>query len=79
MGTCYFYIFILHCYFILTLNLIEKEFLLEQLFTNIHHSICTISSNFKMFHILHKREIYALKGAKLVILNGLVIDTVSLR
>ena len=32
-----------------------------------------------MFHILHKREIYALKGAKLVILNGLVIDTVSLR
>lgn len=34
-----------------------------------------------MFHILHKREIYALKGAKLVILSGFFwrIDTVSLR
>ena len=33
-----------------------------------------------MFHILHKREIYALKGAKLVILSGFFwrIDTVSL-
>ena len=41
----------------------EKEYLLKQLFTNIQHSTFTISTNFKILHILNKGETCALNSA----------------
>ena len=48
---------------------IEKESLLKDLFTNIQHSTFTISTNFKILHILKKSGKCALNGAKLIILT----------
>ena len=59
---------------------IEKEPLLKQLFTSIQHSTFTISTNFKILHILNKGEVCALNGAKLITVSGFFcrIDTLSL-
>ena len=56
---------------------IEKESLLKQLFTNMQHLTFTISTSFKILHILNKGEVPALNGAKLINFNGFFwrIDT----
>ena len=56
---------------------IEKEFLLKQLFMKMQLSTFTIWANFKILQFLNKGVVWALKGAKFIILSAFFwrIDT----
>ena len=49
---------------------IEKEFLLKQLFMKMQLSTITIRANFKILQFLNKGVVWALKGAKFIILSA---------